>query len=76
MNIYRNKKTGATIKSACVIGGKKWERIEEAQNPFVEEETSEEETVEEEIFEEETAEEEAVEEAPAEKPKGSRRGKK
>ena len=68
---YRNRKTGEMISTTNRIGGKNWERVEEAQNPFVEDET-----IEEEIFEEESSEEETAEEAPAEKPKTSRRSKK
>lgn len=77
---YRNKKTGATIKTSCEVTGKNWEPVEEPlytpddmEDPY------------EDVFDEDPAEETAetvsVEEAPAEeasapKAKSSRKGKK
>lgn len=78
---YRNRKTGEMISTTNRIGGKNWEPVEEVQNPFVEEKSTdekffEEDPIEEYASEEDPAEEESVEEAPVEKPKGSRRSKK
>lgn len=77
---YRNKRTGVTIKTACMVTGKNWEPVEEA--PLYSADGVEDAYAE--VFEDpdqETAEVVPVEEAPAAevpapKTKTSRKGKK
>ena len=83
---YRNKKTGAVVKTHNKIAGSNWELAEDTDSQMTNGEDFEEDTFEEDTFEEDTFEDAAddeeaeqttvAEEAPAEKPKTSRRGKK
>ena len=75
MNIYRNKKSGVTIKTTCKVSGKNWEPVEDAQYLPIDEDSTED-PIDESPFEDIPEEETAAEEAPAEKPKTTRRGKK
>jgi len=72
MNIYRNKKTGATIETVCKVSGKNWEKVEDFEQDLLED-------AEQEDAEQEDAEqpdEQPAAEDPAGMPKTSRRGKK
>ena len=78
---YRNKKTGAVVKTHNKIAGSNWELAEDTDSQMTNGEDFEEDTFEEDTFEDAADDEEAeqttvAEEAPAEKPKTSRRGKK
>ena len=83
---YRNKKSGAVIKTHNKITGENWEWVEDTDSQMpngedFEDDTFEDDTFEDDTFEDTTDEEgneqtAVVEEAPAEKPKSSRRGKK
>lgn len=72
MNIYRNKKTGATIESICKVSGKNWEKVEDLEQDLQDDAELEDA----ELEDAEQTDEQPAAEAPAGKPKTSRRGKK